>query len=201
MSEMRSAFTAGIEKMIYGIAGGLGKGKTLLEVMLAYTAFEAGHKIYSNMHSTSDQVGWQSESGKQWSEYVTPDDFVKLNANDAYVMLDEVYQWLESRGSGLNTVRTTLTHTILQSRKLGFHIIYSLQLLSSVDKRLRNLTDYLFVTTSEFKYEVFDINSDNTSKTFTLKNPYDYFPLYNHKERVIEAVLTNINKTPRKRKE
>lgn len=174
------------DTQIIGSCGKLGRGKTALLVSLAYDCWLDGWNIYSNLHSMSDQREYHSSSGLKWSAYIEPKDLLSLKMDEGdkgFVFLDEAYIWYESRMGDKD--KTGLTYPLFQSRKLGFDIGYTVQLRSSIDKRLRNLTDVLFVAKpyTRFTFRLMD-EEDYTVKTINFRNPADYFELFNSKEVV-----------------
>lgn len=118
--------------MLIGVLGGFGSGKTLLMAIWGYrlSSFE-DLDVYSNFRIEHEK-----------SNFITPPDLFDINPmkNKAFVLLDEVYAWLDSRYS-VSKVNRALSSVILQSRKRNMDICYSAQLGGSVDLRMRDNTD------------------------------------------------------------
>lgn len=162
-----------------------GFGKSSLAVALSYNAHVKGRPVYSNLHSTSDQKIFQSQSGEHWANYLTPEGFVNLTDPNAVVLADEFYLWVESRMSGTRKKQLPLTYAILQSRKHGFDLIYTTQLLSSIDKRAKNLTGKLLIAVEFFTYELIDLSTfPPTSQVLEWENHDWVFDKFNTHEVV-----------------
>src|SRR5690606_23431888 len=117
--------------MIIGINGDIGSGKTILAVYFAFKLKKKGYRIMSNVPITFPD-GTKSE----------PVDVRNLDKLDhCVIILDEAHIFLDSRRSASKGNLTT-SYFILQTRKRGIIFIYTAQLGSSVDKRLRNVQDY-----------------------------------------------------------
>jgi len=117
--------------MLIGVLGGFGSGKTLLLAVFGYKlGFNPNYEVYANFHIKGNV------------EYLTPRKLLDINPKDkrAVILLDEVYSWLDSRVS-ISKINRILSWVVLQSRKRNMDIIYSAQLGSSVDLRLRDMTD------------------------------------------------------------
>jgi len=128
---------------VIGIVGNLGSGKSLLAVVAALFDLEVENKqVFANFklnYQTPDgrtakfiDIGrlasWITRHGKQFAP------------NSALLVIDESYLGLDARNSN-SLFNRLMSYFIFQSRKLGFGLIYTAQLASSVEKRLRNLTD------------------------------------------------------------
>ena len=118
--------------MLIGVLGGFGSGKTLLLAVFGYKlSFNPKYVVYSNFRIKN-------------VEYLTPRKLLDINPKEkkAVILLDEVYSWLDSRVS-ISKINRILSWVVLQSRKRNMDIIYSAQLGSSVDLRLRDMTDII----------------------------------------------------------
>lgn len=60
-----------------------------------------------------------------------------------YTFYDELYTWIDSRGSGFSDINQLVTSILHKSRKRGYNIIYEAKLQHMVDRRIRELTDYI----------------------------------------------------------
>jgi hypothetical protein len=120
-----------------------------------------------------------------------PADLMKIKLPELYsgvTNLDELYVWLESRGSGANSINKILSHVAFQSGKSGFDILWSAQLSSSVDKRIRFLTDYFVValtpTQTAFRYAFVSSNKVTRFKLNKIKAT-EFYPYYDTREKIM----------------
>ena len=162
--------------MIIGIFGGLGYGKTLLAVYLAYKLHtKLKFQVFSNI-----KLNFPFKP-------INIEDFLEEKLKKGIVILDEAYAWLEARAS-TRKLNRIISYIIFQSRKRDLHFVFTSQLSSSVDKRLRELCDYMIIALepneSEFRYFI----TDNIHYKF-FKLPKSiakkYFNLYDTREIVI----------------
>jgi hypothetical protein len=134
--------------MLVGIFGNFGSGKTLLLTYLALKyASKKNYDVYANYHIERKRI-----------QYLTPEKFIEINPPDSkrvFIALDEVYLWLDSRVS-TSKVNRLLSWIILQSRKRNMDIGYTAQLSTTVDMRLRAMTDLIVIaenlSNGNFKY-------------------------------------------------
>lgn len=164
--------------MIIGIFGDKGSGKTLLCTILLKKAYDKGYKIYSNYKLNFN------------FEPITILKLAQLDFNNCIIGLDEAYNYLDARLSQTQQ-NIILSRLIAQSRKMKVHIIYTAQLMRTVDVRLRNLTDIIILaqkTKKGFEYTIFNSLS---VKTFLLKNSVAkrFYNLYDTYE-IIEDEVT-----------
>ena len=120
--------------MIIGIIGEMGSGKTLSAVYLASILKNKGYFIISNMKNflLNDNL------------LTNPDMLKELDAKKKYlIIIDEIYVYADSRRSA-SKKNLLLSYLIFQSRKRNLDIIYTAQKFTSVDIRIRKLTD-LFI--------------------------------------------------------
>lgn len=76
-------------------------------------------------------------------DLLTKDAFKGLaNLSNALVVMDEAYLWLDSRRSASKS-NIDVSYIVLQSRKRGFDIVHISQISSSVDLRLRQLSQMM----------------------------------------------------------
>lgn len=115
----------------------MGSGKTLYATRYAIRYFcEKGlyDQAFANYHIESPNPGRQVT-------LLDYDAFKSLSGlKNALVIIDEAYLWLDSRMSSSRNNRN-VSYLVLQSRKRGFDILYTAQIKSSVDLRLRELSD------------------------------------------------------------
>jgi hypothetical protein len=60
-----------------------------------------------------------------------------------YAFFDELWSWIDSRGSGFRDINQLVTQILLNSRKRGYSIIYESKLVHMTDRRVRELTEFI----------------------------------------------------------
>lgn len=195
---------------LIGTIGNPRTGKTLIDskIMkkLVDLSISKGYKIgtdrfYSSNHHYLDYLQPLITFLKE------PVDMMNIKLPQLYsgvTELDELYVWLESRGSGSNSVNKILSQVAFQSGKSGYDILWSAQLSSSVDKRIRLLTDYFIValtpTQNNFRYAYVSANRIIRFK-WPKKDASLYYKFYDTRERIMpieveqEMRLKEANKT------
>lgn len=156
-----------------GIFGDIGSGKTLYTtwyVLRYYCEQGLYRSCFANYHI-------KSPNSKRPVHLLTQEEFHKLGSfQDALVVLDEAYLWMDSRMSGTKRNRE-VSYLILQSRKRGFDIIYNAQAASSVDLRLRRFTQiailaerrnagFKYTTTYNGRLKETFLSDENAGKVF-----------------------------------
>ena len=126
---------------ITGIVGFGGSGKTLLAVIFAEALKKKGFKVCTNITSYKN-LDYNMERElipltKKQSEIILSGE----EAPKILVIADEIQQYIDSRNSQSLTNKR-LTQKFFQLRKYKMDFIYTLQYLSSVDIRLRRITQY-----------------------------------------------------------
>jgi hypothetical protein len=117
--------------MIIGIRGKQGNGKTATLAWLEDHYKKQGYKIYSNF--------WRENID---FTYVTClQDIDKIHSG--YAFFDEFWTWIDSRVSGYSDVNMAVTSILMNARKRGYSIFYEAKLIHMVDRRIRELTDYI----------------------------------------------------------
>jgi len=164
---------------VFGIIGNIGNGKTLKASYFAALFNAYGKKIFSNYNILLKNA-----------KKIHAQDFANLNhLKNALAILDEAYEWLESRLSGTE-VNRILSHGVLQSRKRGLDLIYTAQLNSTVDLRLRRITSTLIwaLTPSDagFNYVYFTPH-ETIYKTMSIELAQQIFKIYDTTEIVSAA--------------
>lgn len=159
-----------------GVFGDVGSGKTLFTTYLAYKLHKE-RKIYANYHIFLDNCFLLR----------SPSDLLKIGKDEnALIILDEAYAWLESRVSA-SKINRLLSYLIFQSRKRNFDVAFTAQIFTTVDVRLRKLVDVIVYCERRgdaFTYEIM------TTK-FTCKLMMDWstaskiFKLYDTTEIVL----------------
>lgn len=117
--------------MIIGLVGNLGRGKTLGMTML-------GHYLYYETQYDNVVTNYRTDLTTDYIENPVEFDDISQNTEGIY-LLDEIWAWADSRKSQENDL---MNEVVINSRKRGCLVIYTVQSLDMVDKRLRNNTDY-----------------------------------------------------------
>ena len=144
--------------MIIGINGDIGSGKTVLAVFFAYLLKLKGYRVMSNVRIKFPD-GTEAE----------PIDTKNLDKLDhCVIILDEAHIYLDSRRSASKTNMTT-SYFILQTRKRGIILIYTAQLGTSVDKRLRNVQDFNIVAIKNKQFFKYVVSSQTSERRITIR--------------------------------
>ncbi len=115
---------------LWMITGNLRSGKTLMAVWLAKQHHDAGKRIFSNFHIT-------------FAEDVLPAEILMLkDLQDCTIVIDELWTLIDSRSS-VSGENKFLSDIILGSGKDGVTIIGTSQMAHMVDKRYRDIADYI----------------------------------------------------------
>jgi hypothetical protein len=180
--------------MINGVCGNLGKGKTatLTKLALHYNSF------CQNCHGTIKKLEKehiQSETAIRYCEcetskpttihanfwiegienfkYITAlDDIGKIH--HGYVFFDELWSWIDARGSGFNDINQIVTGILLNSRKRGYSIFFESKLPHMIDRRIKELTDIWLLPR-----KLYNNNGELIELTEDMLNPIDIKPYIN----------------------
>lgn len=163
--------------MLIYIIGTKGSGKTLLEI---YYALRTKRNIYSNIKI-------------ELPNYTKLEIIDLLDLpNKCIIIMDEIYNWLESRSSGAD-LNIYIGNILFHSRKTFLDIFGSAVMYSTADKRFRLQADIIIEAkprlnqySDDFVY-LYHYTNYNMTSVFTL--PYSeaekyLFPLYNTYEKV-----------------
>jgi len=160
--------------MISGIFGNLGEGKTLLATYLAYKEAQKGREVYANL---------SLPFAKRLDTILGLKD-----VKDAFVVIDDIIPFLDSRQSQKNVFMSWILN---QSRKREVDIVYTSQVLSAVDLRLRFLTNLIFQTYliafPLFRIEVYNCEG-NLITSFRIKYDPEIYNLYDTYEVVEQRI-------------
>lgn len=152
------------------LVGDIGAGKTLF---LTNQAIEDDRPVYSNYEIKIDRY-----------HDLTPEMLVDIEG-PALVVIDDAYDWLESRLSGRD-INRYFSYVYFQSRKRKLEFLISIQLLSTIDLRYRDMITYLVLAESiddkGFQYTIVK-STMHKQKSKVLFLPYEsakeLFPMYN----------------------
>jgi hypothetical protein len=117
------------DMVLIAFVGELGCGKTLALTYLAWRNSNKGQAIYANYHLNFD-----------FTMIDSPEKIEDMR--EGFFAGDELWSWCDSRVSGSNKNKV-ISAILLKSRKRGINIGYTAQHLSQVDKRMRNITDFI----------------------------------------------------------
>lgn len=177
--------------MLITILGNLGSGKTLFMVINAF--FSSNLPIVSNFKLNF--------GNKKEIEPFDLKKFIRAEYENCIILLDEAYNYLESRISS-NELNRIMSYILFQSRKKNVTLYITAQLYSSIDKRFRQLTDMLIIAnkTNRFNYTITDFNSTK-SFSITFEKAAQFYQMYNTNEiiqiqnkKIIFNNLTSENK-------
>lgn len=159
--------------------GNNGSGKSFL---LTYYATKFKRTIYSNYKLKLDNY-----IPLEIEDLLDMDKF-----NEGNIFIDEAYNWFESRrsGSALNLLATTFT---FQKRKRFLDVYLTEQLFSSIDKRVRELSNIIIKCKTRVNFEkddfkfIYNDMDKNLSYPFkirysTAKKYFDYYDTYEIQE-------------------
>lgn len=170
-------------KLISGLIGRMGSGKTLSCVRYAYQYWKQGYKIYSNINLKFPYTPYNIQDLINW----TSNDY---DLQKSIILLDEAHIFLDSRNSA-NKRNKIISYFLLQTRKKGCHLFYTTQRIHQVEKRLRDNSDNLiFCSTRKFQGELYTQNIilqalevGVRQKKIVFKSSI-YYPLYDTREVV-----------------
>lgn len=129
---------------VIGVTGGLGAGKSLTSVLLAYDEHLRGQPVISNGPLQFPVVDGlvPPRRVESWLDVVS--------FRSGTFLWDESHLDIDSREFQRHV---GITAWITQLRKLGVNLLYVTQSWDQVDKRLRNLTDKLLLCSPLFDGE------------------------------------------------
>lgn len=125
-------------KLITGIIGELGVGKTATGVYLCHNAFMAGELIFSNYPLYFEHIKLTHPAHLFFIEQI-----LRYHNIAAKVFLDEAWRWISSFLSQAK-IQLVLSYVYSRSRKEGWDLVYTTQRFKSTQIRLRAITDALF---------------------------------------------------------
>lgn len=175
--------------MITIIEGNLGVGKTLLLVI--FYLYSSNKTCYTNFYI--DNI--KNKIIKEFDISVVYEE--KHDKSDVFI--DEAYNYFESRLS-MSFDNVFSTEFVFQSRKKGMDLFLTIQDYSSLDKRIKNLTDVRILCEKfkDYKAYRFTIRTKKTKKKWilTFDKAELIYPLYNTFEvittkRTIDMMVKN----------
>lgn len=122
--------------LLTAIIGEMGKGKTACMTFLAKHFSKMGYNIFANYNLKDIN----------FTHVMSTADIDNVKFGKAFY--DEFWLWLDSRCSTFDEANKQISDILLKSRKRGYDITYTLQGFYQIDKRIRNVTDYILVPAS-----------------------------------------------------
>jgi hypothetical protein len=117
--------------VLFAIVGELGSGKTLALSYLAWNNwYKKGKKVFANYNFY----------GFPFTPVRTLPDLDKMK--EGFFAGDELWLWLDSRATK-NQKSLMVSSILLKSRKRGITIAYTTQSIHQVEKRIRDVTDFI----------------------------------------------------------
>jgi hypothetical protein len=143
---------------IKGIIGPPGSGKTALAAWMSYVGYQEGRKIFSN---TLLRFPF---------DWVSRRDLVERIAvlTNCVVLVSEIQVFMDSRRFA-SKGNIEASYLFTQTRKRNVDFLWDSQKLHQVDKRLRDLTDWLYVVSRANRYEPMTLKNGSRNPRF---NPW-----------------------------
>jgi len=164
--------------MLTLISGGLGSGKTLFSVVIAHIMHQHKKRVVANF------------AIEGISEKFNVKTFLKAEYDNCVLILDEIYQYIDSRNS-MSQLNRFFSYILFQSRKKSLEIYIIAQQTQSIDIRFRHLTDFEIKCQKRhfgFIYERIDTQTqENAFTLLRFEKAAQFFPLYNTNEIVFET--------------
>jgi len=132
-----------IIKMIIGVIGDRGSGKTLFMTREAFLNYCKSRYIYSNYHLKFPKVLFKNLHKPK----LIDDEFLSNYRSELFnicLFLDEIYIYIDARAS-MTRANKIWSYFFNQTRKRGVDLYYSTQFFSQVDKRLRFNTEMFII--------------------------------------------------------
>ena len=120
------------------IVGEPGSGKTATLAYMGMQYYQQGYKIHANFElflpqpdGTKRQICHSIKTYKDFN-----------NIRNGYFLGDELWSWIDARMS-MSDANMFLSDVLLKARKRHFNLINTVQHLSQLEKRIRNITQYI----------------------------------------------------------
>jgi hypothetical protein len=170
------------EKMLIGITGSLGSGKTLYMTRCLYKEKLKREDCRLITNYKLNEVPFEYIDASELFE-------MKEKLKNTIIGIDEFHIFLDSRSS-LTKKSKLLTYFILQSRHLGVHLYFTTQDIGQVDIRLRRMLDLLVYCRKTYVDDYFKIRLIDYRDTMDIKqnefifHGQPYYDLYDTTEIV-----------------
>lgn len=179
--------------MIVGVIGKRGSGKTLTMVKQIMDDLNKGKNIFLNFHLKLKHINKKYHKKIHLLDDEFFKDYENFKLRNCSLFLDEIYVYIDSRTSGSKRNRIW-SYFINQTRKRDISLYYTVQLFSSVEKRLRLQTElFIFPSIKENNKEKFIVNTIAIPQDFSempkIKGKFifkgnDYYKFYSTDEIV-----------------
>lgn len=120
------------------IVGEPGSGKTATLAYMGMMYYQQGYKIHANFELFLPQPDGSKRT--ICHSIRTYRDF--NNIRNGYFLGDELWSWIDARMS-MSDANMFLSDILLKARKRHFNLINTVQHLSQLEKRIRNITQYI----------------------------------------------------------
>ncbi len=120
------------------IVGEPGSGKTATLAYMGMMYYQQGFKIHANFELFLPQPDGSKRT--ICHSIRTYRDF--NNIRNGYFLGDELWSWIDARMS-MSDANMFLSDVLLKARKRHFNLINTVQHLSQLEKRIRNITQYI----------------------------------------------------------
>jgi hypothetical protein len=162
--------------MLITVLGNLGSGKTLFLVINAY---------YSKLPIVSN---FALDFGNREIIPFDLNKFLRKDYSDCIILMDEAYNYLESRISATERNRI-MSYFLFQSRKKNVLLYITAQLFSTLDRRYRELSDLIVVASNMDEYFLYTIYIGSEVNEITISKEYTklFYKMYNTKELIDNA--------------
>jgi len=176
-----------VVKIIIGVEGGLGSGKTILIVRYLYKDDKKGIPVYANFHLKNIRHKLLDVME------ILQMDKSKSDINNMSLAIDEITVFMDCRTS-ITKMNRLISYFILQTRKRNVTLYYTTQHFGMVDKRLINHTDIRIIAEKIPKYKKSlqgDIISDGYYNNYRKYTIYDLRDLKNFKWKSFKLKISD----------
>lgn len=161
-------------------------GKTLLLTAIGETDFRKKRKIYSNYVLSFDHIKYSLDDLLSIST-------MEMELSPKTVLMQEASKWFDARRSGRNE-NVLLSSFTGQSGKREIDIYYDDQFMTRIDKGLRDITDYSFISNCIrdsnnnpvlFEYEMYSgyfVYPMNKTLRIDARQMLKFYDMYNTRE-------------------
>lgn len=176
--------------MLWGTVGNPRTGKTLIDSreVIRILTVNPTIKPYANFEYRNPNFPLNPLTARV--KYVTPKSLMMLRLkyeHEGLVQLDELWKWLQARGSGFREINNVLGVMIFEHGKRGYDIKWNSQLSSSIDKWVRILTPKFYYSKTPsrlyFRYGYVSDSYHGGKKVIHFKlskvNAEKYYPYFN----------------------
>jgi hypothetical protein len=168
--------------MLCCICGNVGSGKTLLTTLLGAIANFQKISVISNYHLNFSY------------QPIEITKLIKCEYENAYILLDEAYTYLDSRLSSSNR-NMAFSYVLFQSRKKNIQMFLTMQIFRTIDVRYRDMIDYIIFCqkmANSYKYTIEEsITKKQISFEISFTNAILIYGMYDTNEVILSNVQSN----------